>query len=68
MLFSLIESDSVKYNLTADRRTTWFDTIKANIEERISDLKLKLKFNQSKPILQDEEVLDCLMIYRKHLL
>lgn len=68
MLFSLIESDSVKYNLTADRRTTWFDTIKVNIEERISDLKLKLKFNQSKPFLQDEEVLDCLMICIKHLL
>ena len=68
MLFSLIESHSVKYNLTADRRTTWFDTIKANIEERTSDLRLKWKFNQSKPILQDEEVLDCLMIYRKHLL
>lgn len=38
----------------------WYDTIKSNVEERIFHVMVKLKFQQTKPILQDEEVLDWL--------
>lgn len=51
---------SCRYNLTKDTYTVWYDTIKSNVEERIFHVMVKLKFQQTKPILQDEEVLDWL--------
>ena len=38
----------------------------SKVEERISHLMVKLKFQQTKPILQDKEVLDYLNdLYKK---
>ena len=62
VLLSSIKSLSAKYDLAKDAFTAWYDTIISKVEERISLLvvKCKFKFHQTKPILQDKEVLDCL--------
>ena len=60
VLLSSIESLSSKYNLTKDTFTAWYASLISKVEERISHVMIKLKFQQTKPILQDKEVLDCL--------
>ena len=53
-------------NIIKDKFTAWCGTMISKVEERISHLMVKLKFQQTKPILQDKEVLDCLNdLYRK---
>lgn len=49
---------SPKYDLTRDIFTAWYNTILSKVQERISALMAKFKFQQTKHILQDKEVLD----------
>ena len=49
---------SPKYDLTKDIFTAWYNTILSKVQERISALMAKFKFQQTKHILQDKEVID----------
>ena len=40
-----------KYSLTKDTFTAWYDTMISKVQERISPLMAKFKFQQTKPIL-----------------